>query len=68
MSSVWDTLGVNWTEGPGGIFTHRFEAWSEFLPTQELLEKSVPLLKSLCPQIYLISEMTGHQTSWKDHE
>ena len=31
-----------------------------------LLEKLVPLLKSLCPQVPLSSEMTDHQTSWKD--
>lgn len=25
LSTVWDTLGVNPTEGPGGIFIQRFE-------------------------------------------
>ena len=31
MSVVWDTLDVNQAEEPGGIFTQRFETWSEFL-------------------------------------
>lgn len=59
---------MNQAEGPGGIFIHRFEAQGEFLPTRALLEKSVPLLKSLCLRVYLSSAMTGQQTSWKDHQ
>lgn len=43
----------------GGILTHRCETWSsKFLLTEGLLEEPVLLLKNLCPQVQLSSEMS----------